>query len=248
MHANLMDCFHTMVNYRSLSEKIPIVTASHSAYQWLYRAIVAGRIRPGERILERELAEGMGISRTPIREAIRKLEQDGLVEVTPHRGVAVRQLSATEAFEVYQIRAQLEGLAARLAAKRRDLIDIERLEKIHADAEEAWRRGEQAAVIEQNNLLHDAIAHISGSQLLARTIMNLRASVNLLRIMSWSVSPDRPPRTLYEHFRIIQAIKAGDPVRADRCIRGHVWKTWRLVRGYLRRTREATTAVPSKDS
>src|SRR5690242_13281051 len=89
----------------------------HDAYEALREAILLGRLRPGERVVEAEIARQMGFSRGPIREAVRQLGQDGLVEYQPRRGVIVTKLTSERVFDAYTVRAHLEGLAARLAAE-----------------------------------------------------------------------------------------------------------------------------------
>src|SRR5881628_3303257 len=128
--ANLQD-------HPSLQEKV---------YDHLKQAILAGEIQPGERLLETRLAESLGVSRIPVREAIRKLERDGLIVVYPRRGVYASPLGPRDVDEVYAIRAVLEGLAARLAAEHRTEQHLARLDEIVADMAEQADRGESVGL------------------------------------------------------------------------------------------------------
>lgn len=213
---------------------IPVKRIGDEAYERLRHAIIAGRFRPGERVLELNLAKQMGISRTPIREAVRMLEQDGLVEVTPHRGTVIRKLTEEEAFNIYEVRAVLEGLAAKLAVERGSRDDIDKLRELFEAAKRAWKRRQKSAVIECNNRFHDTLAQMSGNRVLAKALGDLRASVNLLRIMSWSVAPKQPARTISEHGKIVRAIAAGNATRAQRYAMEHIWSSWRTIKAYLK--------------
>src|SRR5579871_3491091 len=102
----------------------------HDAYDALREAILLGRLMPGARIVEAEVARQMGISRGPIREAVRQLEQDGLVEYQPRRGVVVIELTRERIYDAYAVRANLEGFAARLAVPRITPVDVQRLEEL----------------------------------------------------------------------------------------------------------------------
>src|SRR5919202_6686418 len=116
----------------SLQEKV---------YDHLKQAILAGEIQPGERLLETRLAKSLGVSRIPVREAIRKLEREGLIVAFPRRGVYASSLSPRDVDEVYAVRAVLEGLAARLAAEHRTEEQLGRLDTIVAEMAEQAERG-----------------------------------------------------------------------------------------------------------
>lgn len=110
-------------NYKPLREVI---------FDTLREAIIAGELKPGERLMEVKLAEKMGVSRTPVREAIRKLELEGLVEMLPRKGAHVAELSVKDIMDVLEVRATLDGLATALAAERITDEEIKKLEHVHS--------------------------------------------------------------------------------------------------------------------
>jgi len=196
-------------------------TVHQAVFERLREAILTGYFRPGQRLVERELAEAMQISRTPIREALRKLEKEKLVTNIPYRGVFVSEVSAKTAREVYQVRMVLEGLATALAAARATPQDLALLRGIMEDLEKAVAEGRLEQVIEGNKRFHTAIAEIAGNEVLRDVLRGLQAHVSLLRVTSLS-QPGRPEATLKEHRAIYEAIAAGDPEQAEKLAADHV--------------------------
>ncbi|HBQ86706.1 MAG TPA: hypothetical protein DD811_09550, partial [Syntrophomonas sp.] len=109
----------------------------NEVYHYLRNAILEERLKPGQRIIERKVADKLSVSRTPVREAIRKLEQEGLVNYVPNRGAIVASLSATDVWEIYTIRSVLEGLAVRLAAQHLNSADMAEIEELMSQMEQA---------------------------------------------------------------------------------------------------------------
>src|SRR5690606_12292208 len=126
-------------NYKPLRELV---------FEVLREAIITGKLRPGERLMEVQLAEELGVSRTPVREAIRKLELEGLVLMIPRRGAYVAEISMKDIADVFEIRAALEGLAAQLAAERCTPEEIENLERSLVQINVSAERGDIHAGIE----------------------------------------------------------------------------------------------------
>src|SRR5580700_10031410 len=121
----------------------------------LRQSIIAGRLNPGERLIERELISMMGVSRTVIREALRQLESEGLVAIVPNKGPIVRTLTLEEAHDLYAIRAVLEGLAARLFVEQADDHQIARLEKAFAFLETAYESADAPKMLEAKNTFYE---------------------------------------------------------------------------------------------
>src|SRR5580704_11600324 len=117
----------------------------------LRQSIIAGRLNPGERLVEREMIEMMGVSRTVIREALRQLESEGLIAIIPNKGPVVRELTRQEAQDLYAIRAVLEGLAARLFVENADSTQIENLERALLEVGDAYDHGDPAEILEVKN-------------------------------------------------------------------------------------------------
>ncbi len=198
----------------------------------LREAILSGRFQPGQRLIERELVEQLGVSRTPIREALRKLELEGLVTTLPYKGPVVTRPSLKDARELYQVRAALEGQATALLATRATQEDLERLEAHLRAAEEAVRKGNLQVVLAANNAFHDELAHRCGNGLLESLINNLRNRIILLRVESLSL-PGRPPRSVAEHREILDRVRAQDPEGARRSMEAHILRAWEAARQQL---------------
>lgn len=198
----------------------------------LREAILSGRFQPGQRLLERELVARMGVSRTPIREALRKLEREGLVSTVPYKGPAVTKFTPESAREVYEVRAALEGQAAALLARRRDRTVIARMRGHVRDAERALARRQPAGVLAANNAFHDELAAGSGNLLLRSLIANLQDRIVLLRVESLSY-PGRRPRSIAEHRAIVRMLARGDAEGARRLVEEHVMRAWRAAHAQL---------------
>lgn len=195
-------------------------------------AILTGRFHPGQRLLERELVALMGVSRTPIREALRKLELEGLVTTVPYKGPAVTVPTLAEARELFEVRAALEGLAVALFTERADGAAVARLRGHLTTARQALERRSAAGVLRANNAFHDEIAAGCGNALVQTMLANLRARIILLRVESLSY-PGRRARSLAEHRAIVRAIARQQPAEARCLIEEHVMRGWQAARAQL---------------
>lgn len=203
-----------------------------AVFSRLRDAIISGYFRPGQRLTEQELAERLSVSRTPVREALRKLELQKLVVTTPYKGVVVRELTLAEAEQIYQVRAVLEGLAARLAAEKAGEADLARLRQCLDMSADAVRNGDLKGMIERNNEFHALIGRATGNSILVEMLDNLQAYINLMRVTSWS-DPGRPARTLAEHEAIFEAVAAGRKMEAEQRTVAHVENAWQSARKYM---------------
>ncbi|MDR7480957.1 MAG: GntR family transcriptional regulator [Armatimonadota bacterium] len=207
-------------------------------------AILAGRFQPGDRLVERELVERMGVSRTPIREALRMLELEGLVTTIPYRGPVVTRPTLEDAQALYEVRAALEGQAVALFTRRADAAAIERLRGHLAAAEAAWTQGDIPGVVAANNAFHDELAAGCGNALLQALLANLRARIVLLRVESLSY-PGRPPHTIAEHKAIVRHIARREAAAAKRLNERHIMHAWRAARAQLQARRPSAAASPA---
>jgi DNA-binding GntR family transcriptional regulator len=210
----------------------------------LRRAIVSGLLPPGEALSEALLARRFGVSRTPVREALKQLERERLVEVVPRVGTYVRKPTAGEILDALLVKEPLEGMAARLLAGRADAPERAELAAVTVELEGAAAAGDVPRVVETNQRFHDLIHRGSGS---ARLRFQLELLLNELRVphqrlVSLTLSrPARLRRMLEEHRRIVAAIDAGDPAGAERAMRAHV----RAGRDELRRVHLSGEAGPA---
>jgi DNA-binding GntR family transcriptional regulator len=169
-----------------------------------------------------ELAEGLGVSNTPVREAIRQLEKDGLVETIPHRGNFVKKMSPEEVCEIYDVRMVLEALAARLAV---DMFTPEQLKWIETKVEEyerAFDNDDISLGLEVDFAFHDLIAQASGNKTLLEMLRGLATRIHALRHIDRGKTRRR--ESLKDHKAIYQALKKRDAKKAEEAITQHIRK------------------------
>ncbi len=212
-----------------VTENLP---ARELVFRKLREAILSGRFQPGQRLLERELVARMGVSRTPIREALRKLEREGLVTTFPYKGPIVTMPTPESAREVYEARAALEGQAVALFTRRADPSAILRLWRCIRDAERALTRRTPSGVLAANNAFHDELASGCGNALLQALLANLQDRIVLLRVESLSY-PGRRAKSVVEHKAIVRMIERGNVEGARRLVEQHVMHAWRAARAQL---------------
>lgn len=185
--------------------------------------ISSRRVRPGERIVEAELARRFETSRGPVREALQHLSARGLLEEHPRRGWAVRKLSRREVRELYDVREVLEGQAAALAAQRIDDVAVrEQVEQLKAWLENF--EGDLARYVEElkeRDRFHDELCALSQNQLLMSMLTQLRPLILQLQFSGF-IYATRPGESIAEHVEILDAILAGDQQSADRLTRTHI--------------------------
>ncbi|KIQ56060.1 GntR family transcriptional regulator [Meiothermus taiwanensis] len=190
-----------------------------AAYSHLRGAILTGSLLPGARISEPGLAQELGVSRTPVREALQRLAQEGLVELLPGKGARVRVLSAEEVREVYDVRALLEGEAAALAAQNATEEELNRLERL-LQALDALPKEAYAQQMQVDFDFHTALIEAAHNKTLARIYADLRSSLTLVRSFQQTLS--QHPKTRQQHQAILSALKARNPAEAAEAARAHV--------------------------
>jgi len=191
----------------------------------LRQSIVLGRLVPGSRLIERELIEMMGVSRTVVREALRQLEAEGLIDVVANKGAIVRNLSRAEAKDLYAIRAVLEGLAARLFAERADKATRDDLVANLAVTAKAYDDGDPATIVEAKNAFYATLFSGAGSETLSEMIDALQARVWRWRVLGVAHpqrSGDRSAEAVRHLEALVAAIDAGDQAAAERTARAEV--------------------------
>lgn len=182
-----------------------------------------GRYAPGQRLVEADLTQELGVSRGPLREALGRLASEGVIEIEPYRGAIVRRLTRADLEDLFQVREVLEGEAARLAAGHVDDSDNRgRLVAAMTKARELRGRGDVAAYIDENTRFHELIVEMTESQLLARLIPQLQ--VHAFRLLFRQLLMDRAAmeQSIAEHEAVVEAVLAGDGRAAERAMRRHV--------------------------
>lgn len=190
-------------------------------FENLREAITSGQLAPGQRLMELQLADDLGVSRTPVREAIRKLELEGLVIMVPRKGAYVAELSIKDMVEVFEMRAALDGLAASLAAKRITEEEIECLERLLVEIRDHIQREDLEACIQADTTFHEHLYKASRNTRLAQTIGNLREQIQIFRTTSLG-RPGRMSLALDEHRQILEAISQRNSRQAQKLAYQHI--------------------------
>ena len=188
------------------------------AYLKLLEEIRRGELQPGARLRETELAERLGISRTPVREAIRQLESDGLVVHLPRQGAAVRTLDYPEGMELYEMRTVLEGTAARLAARSASEVELKELRALNGELAGA---GHPREAYELNRQFHLTLLDAAKNRFLVRATEALQKTMLILGTTTL-IEPHRAEQAVHEHAVILDALEARDGARAEELMRAHI--------------------------
>ncbi len=176
----------------------------------LRTAIIGGVLSPGQRLMEIQLAGELGVSRTPVREAIRKLEQEGFVEMIPRRGTYVANISIKDVIDVYEIRTALDVLAAGLAAERITDAQLALLRQHLARISKAVENEEMDKIGDYDWEFHEVLYNASGNDRLVGIINNLREQLIRLRVTSMNY-PGRIKDTIVEHEQLLESIASRNP-------------------------------------
>lgn len=195
-------------------------------YDRIRENILNGVYKEHEELKEATLGEQMGVSRTPVREALRQLELEGLVEIIPNKGARVTGITKKDVEDIYQIRYLLEGLSARWATEHVTEEQLEKMEEILYLTEFHAQKGHYAQVYELDSQFHELMYEASGSKLLNNILSDFHMYVTRIRKISLS-SSNRSKNSTEEHRAILDAIKEHDADRAEKCAHDHVTSTIR---------------------
>lgn len=190
-------------------------------FQTLRKAILTGELEPGERLMEIQLGEKLGVSRTPIREAIRKLELEGLVVMVPRKGAQVAQFTEKDIEDVLEVRAALEALATRLACKRMDDRAFLKLQLAIAEYEYAARDNDIEVMIQKDVEFHETIFNITQNDKLIQLFNNLREQIHRYRI-AYLKNAEEGDTVRIEHLQILEALTNRDEDLASELATKHI--------------------------
>jgi DNA-binding GntR family transcriptional regulator len=212
-------------------------------YEKLRTAIVRGEIAPNSRLVEADISSFFEMSRGAVRNALIRLEQEGLVVREPHRGARVRLVSDREAVEILQARAVLEGLAVRVTAERLDEAGAERLRNHLALHRKLLDSGDLLGASDANAELHAALLELSGHSTAQGLIRGLNAQMVRYQYRTILI-PGRPAASQAEHAAIVDAVVARQPEQAENAMRRHLFNVAEaLQRGLLPRIDSASLGV-----
>ena len=190
-------------------------------YGELEEAILSGELKSGEALTELSLSEKLGVSRTPVRSAIHRLAEEGLVSITPNRGAVVIGVTEHDLIDIYKIRIRLEGLAAAMAAEKMTDDEKKSLSESVELAEFYIKKNEAEELKELDTSFHAAIYRASGSRILCKILSELHRNIKAYRKLSLTV-PGRLEKSVEEHREITDAILRSDATEADKLTSLHV--------------------------
>ena len=190
-------------------------------FQTLRQAILRGELKPGERLMEIHLAQKLGVSRTPVREAIRKLELEGLVLMIPRKGAVVAEITISDLEDVLEVRMALEELAMKHACRRITKEQLDGLEQLAAVFSESLNGDDVGACAQADMLFHDAIYEATGNNRLTQILNNLREQMYRYR-MEYLKDRHSHAQLLKEHEEILNALKCHDEKSALEWISRHI--------------------------
>ncbi|WP_405580848.1 GntR family transcriptional regulator [Streptomyces sp. NBC_01092] len=194
----------------------------------LRQDIIAGRLRPGDRLVERELADRFGVSRVPVREAIRALVAEGFVHFETPRRTVVRRLTPADVKELFELREALEVYAAGLAASRATQEDLAELRELLRTAASATETGDAERITDVNTRFHNRILAMAGNSLLTSVMEPVDGRLRWLTRQN-----EEWPQLLTEHQELYEAIASGDPARARAHTLSHVQANYRSTVRHL---------------
>jgi DNA-binding GntR family transcriptional regulator len=212
------------------------VTLSDEVFHALVKDILSGEVEPGARLDEPSICRKFGVSRTPIREALRRLSGTGLVEVTPRKGVTVARIDVEQLNNMFEALAEFEGLSSRLSAVRMTRLEKKRLEVLNANRQKRIADGDKDFAT-LNNEFHEAVYLGAHNSSIASVTRNFRQRLAPFRALQFV--PGRTEYSFHEHDEIVRAIVSSDAERAYEVMRDHVIGTGLQVIEHFSRNREA---------
>ncbi len=212
----------------------------------LREMILQGELKPGDKVPEEELCLRFGVSRTPIREALKVLAAEGVLQILPHRGAIVAKITEAQVAELFPVMAAFERLAGSLACARASDRDVARIRKLHDAMMAHYRAGNEAAYLQHNRLIHEAIFDLAGNDTLSALYQQILTRINACRFIlhknaaHWKKATD-------EHEAIMKALEARDgPQLADLLERHVTGTTVEIARAVIEQGQETPANAPKR--
>ncbi|MFP3928774.1 MAG: GntR family transcriptional regulator [Desulfobacteraceae bacterium] len=202
-------------------EKIVISTLHQEVAKRIRELISAGALKKGQKIDEKALCESMGVSRTPVRESLRILHSEGLIDLIPHRGAYVSKPCIEDIQEMFEVMSTLEGMCARLAVQNLTPQDLKRIESLHGKLEQYYGEWDHRGYLEHNEVLHLFVQELAGNKILNEVIDGLRRKILLYR-HEQLYRPERFHQSVQEHREILDAFQLKDPAAAESVMKRHL--------------------------
>ena len=219
--------------------KLSIRSLRTAAYTAIREAILSGLLKPGERLVEVNLARQLGVSRAPVREALRQLETEGLVVTQPHRGTYVAEFSAHDLWEIYTLRAAVEGLAVHLVASDPSTEVVERLEDLVDRMRRAAQEGDRDRLSQLDMRFHETICKAAQHQRLLEAWQGMYAQIQMFISITGhhKISPDQ---LVAYHEEVLNAIRSRDPERAEALLKDHILTVGERIVATLKATESSS--------
>ncbi|MEW6531989.1 MAG: GntR family transcriptional regulator [Thermodesulfobacteriota bacterium] len=230
--------------------KIPARPLSQEVAQRIRDMIRKGLVKKGDRIIEKEFCQSMGISRTPLREALRILSSEGLIDLVPNKGAYVAQPSLREIRELFEVMSILEGTCARVVAEKMTDGDLAKIEKLHAQLEKHFEEKEPEKYLKVNQRYHILLQELTGNRVLNEVVNGLRDKILLYRYRQL-YQPDRFQASMNEHRALMEAFRKKDPATAESIMKRHLMNQCEALRalyaGVRREQEEARRREDTSD-
>jgi len=183
--------------------------------------IRVGTLEKGDKINEKELSMALGVSRTPIREALQRLSIEGLIKIIPHRGAFVSSPRLRDIREMFEVMSVLEGTCARMAAEKMSEAEFKKLESLHLELEKHYQNRDHENYLQVNHRYHTYIQELTGNRVLNDIINGIRLKILLYRSQQL-YQPRRFDDSISEHRALLEAFKKRDPVQAENLMKTHL--------------------------
>jgi len=209
-----------------LRKKAKKSISSDEVYDLLKRELIQFEFRPGQLLSEKEIISKYGLSRTPVRNALSKMERDGIIEIIPRKGAFIKFLSIKDAVEIFEVRKALEGLAASLASRNVDLEELGQFEKYYSDTLQNTQNENPQEVSDFGIRFHEFIINCAANHRIKNILEGLRVQLEICRIFflhqNSKVQPSRTIQSIKEHLEIIEALKMRNEELAEARMRNHI--------------------------
>lgn len=208
---------------------------SEEISDYLKKNIIAGRLQPGERLVEARLCRDLGVGRGPVREALKALEHEDFVEIIPYKGALIRGLSQKDIAQIYDLMAVLEALAGRLATLAINENELEEIESLIVEMEQCV--DDHAKFFNLNLAFHEKLTELGGNERLATIVKSLKDQTNTYRMgLLGFYNVEQQKATLREHRQILEALKNSEPESVEKLIRDHFTDAKHRLLKFMNRT------------
>ena len=204
-------------------KKIRVKTLHQEVAERVREMIRRGDLVAGQKVDEKVLCESMGVSRTPIRESLRILHSEGLIDLIPHKGAYISTPKIEEIKDMFEVMGMLEGMCARLATKRMGASDLKKIRSLHNELEHHYARQDREMYLEVNNVFHLLVQELSGNKALQDVLKGLRQKILLYRHRQL-YQKNRFDQSMREHREILAAFEKRDARLAEISLKHHLKK------------------------